>query len=170
MDSINTVKVHDGQEVPYIIHDHDLSGERDDWMNVAASVDIETSGLQPKKEKIALVIVHPKTPGSPVHLVRRPTIESSNLRALIANPKPKIFHHAPFDVSFMMHHWDLGVDQVNGIRCTKIAAKVLDPKKRFAIAALKILLVNGLMLNYPKAKQPATGLQKPLERNRLFMH
>jgi len=37
----------------------------------------------------------------------------------------KVFHHAPFDLRFMVHAW--GARPVS-IRCTKVASKLLDPQ------------------------------------------
>jgi ribonuclease D len=45
--------------------------------------------------------------------------------SLLANPLvEKVFHHAPFDLRFMMHVWSV---QPTAIRCTKVASKLLHP-------------------------------------------
>ena len=149
---IKTITITDGREISYVICEQDLPGQKDDWINISASMDLETSGLQVKKDKIALAIVHPNKTDEPVYLVRRPTIDSLNLKILIANPKPKLFHHAPFDIGFMKYHWDLGCEEINGIRCTKIAAKILDPKKEICNRNLKELAKQWADTELPKGQ------------------
>jgi ribonuclease D len=49
----------------------------------------------------------------------------SRLKELLENPAvEKVFHHAPFDLRFMVHDWKA---QPMSIRCTKVASKLLDP-------------------------------------------
>ncbi len=45
--------------------------------------------------------------------------------ALLGNQEiEKVFHHAPFDLRFMVHAWDV---RPASIRCTKVASKLLAP-------------------------------------------
>ena len=47
------------------------------------------------------------------------------LAALLRDPAvEKVFHHAPFDLRFMVHAWGISP---TAIRCTKVASKLLEP-------------------------------------------
>ncbi|MEU4421276.1 hypothetical protein AB0F81_11670 [Actinoplanes sp. NPDC024001] len=82
--------------------------------------DIETSGLDPRRDSIGTVQLYSPTVGDVIVQIgdRRPErlcrlIEHAGVR--------KIFHHAMFDLRFMAFHWR--VVPVN-IACTKIASKL----------------------------------------------
>jgi ribonuclease D len=98
--------------------------------------DIETSGLDPQVAQIGTCQLY--APGVGAVVVtglanKRPELLSHLLGD--ANVL-KVFHHAPFDLSFMVHHWGT---IPNNIGCTKIAAKVLRPlapAKEYSLAYL----------------------------------
>jgi ribonuclease D len=50
---------------------------------------------------------------------------------------PKVFHHAPFDLRFMMHQWSA---KPASIRCTKVASKLIDPSAPNETHSLQNLL------------------------------
>jgi len=87
--------------------------------------DIETSGLNWKKDKIATCQIF--VPSRDVYLVQFNGSMNTplNLASLMNDSKViKIFHHAMFDMRFMGFHWDM---QPNNVVCTKIASKLLEP-------------------------------------------
>ncbi len=85
--------------------------------------DVETTGLDWRKDRlgtcqlfaegvgVAVVSIGGGRPDSLVALLEDPAVE-------------KIFHHAPFDLRFMVHTWGI---QPSAIRCTKVASKLLEP-------------------------------------------
>lgn len=61
-----------------------------------------------------------------------------NLIALLEDHHvPKVFHHAPFDLRFMMHQWNV---KPASIRCTKVASKLIDPSAPNETHSLQSLL------------------------------
>jgi ribonuclease D len=88
----------------------------------AVAVDIETSGLDWSRDRIAtvqilnagtttLVVVGPRRPDRLVALIDAPDVA-------------KIFHHAMFDLRFLSHAWGA---RPRHILCTKVLSKILDP-------------------------------------------
>ncbi|MEU1512487.1 ribonuclease D [Streptomyces sp. NPDC005811] len=89
-----------------------------------AAWDIETNGLDPKTSKIGTCQLFSPTAGACVITeIHKPP---PRLTALLeAREVTKVFHHAPFDLSFMAHKWGATPDSVV---CTKIAAKLIAPE------------------------------------------
>ena len=74
----------------------------------------------------------------------RPT----RLAALLENPSvEKVFHHAPFDLRFMVHGW--GVRPAS-IRCTKVASKLLEPNAPNEAHSLQQLVFRYLGVHLEK--------------------
>lgn len=104
----------------------DLPVEWYDAAIVARTVgmDIETSGLDVIKDKIATVQLYVPNKGT---IIVRKLDNPFWLGGLLESPlTTKIFHHAPFDLGFLIR--DLGI-WPQAIADTKIAAKLIDPKK-----------------------------------------
>lgn len=100
------------------------------WFNAARAarivgMDIETSGLDKKADRIATIQMY--VPDIGTVMVRNMENPTRLLKLLEDSSTTKIFHHAPFDLGFLMR--DYLVMPVS-IADTKVAAKVLDPKKR----------------------------------------
>ncbi len=88
------------------------------------SWDIETSGLDWRRDRIGTCQIFAEEVGAAV--VSVPGQTPARLTSLLENAQVvKVFHHAPFDLRFMVHQW--GVRPVS-IRCTKVASKLLDPQ------------------------------------------
>jgi ribonuclease D len=86
--------------------------------------DIETSGLDPKNDLIGTVQLY--APGVGAIVVQMDSSPPLRLRGLLENMQvSKVFHHAMFDLRFMVSHWNV---QPCNIYCTKVAAKLLDPR------------------------------------------
>ncbi|MFD4434124.1 ribonuclease D [Nocardia sp. NPDC058497] len=86
--------------------------------------DIETSGLDWKKDRIATCQVAAQGEVAVVRFgdnLGRPT----RLARLLEDPTVvKVFHHAPFDLRFMGFQW---LVSPRSVACTKIASKILEP-------------------------------------------
>lgn len=103
----------------------DLSAEMADAFAATpvAAWDVETSGLTWSRDRLATCQVFAEQVG--VVVVSLDDTPPPRLKALLENPAvEKIFHHAPFDLRFMVHAWQA---QPTSIRCTKVASKLLDP-------------------------------------------
>jgi ribonuclease D len=109
--------------------------------------DIETSGLdwrdckigtcQLYADQIGAVIISAITGETPERLI-----------SLLEEPDVvKVFHHAPFDLRFMMNEWNAG--PVN-IRCTKVASKIIAPTVPNENHSLQSLLSEYLNVHLQK--------------------
>lgn len=89
------------------------------------SIDIETSGLDFKSDRIGSIQVYDGR--DTIFVVRPPfKLDTPNLKKLISSEEViKIFHHAMFDLRFLQNH--LGISAKN-VQCTKIAAKIVLPE------------------------------------------
>lgn len=95
------------------------------FKNRIVAVDIETSGLDKRKDRLACVQLHVPTKGTLI-LRTISDIPSKLITVLEHRQVTKVFHHAPFDLSFLMRDYNIAA---NNIACTKVAAKILDPDK-----------------------------------------
>jgi ribonuclease D len=97
--------------------------------------DIETTGLDWRAERIATVQLRIE-PGATL-LVRLNGEVPQRLKAVLEDGRiRKVFHHAMFDLRFLVHHWDAKFENVV---CTKISSKLLRngvPASDHSLAAL----------------------------------
>lgn len=147
------------------VHHGDLPRELYVEAVVAGTValDIETSGLNWVEERIGTCQIATRERVSIV------IIDQENqpkfLSALLEDPDvTKIFHHAPFDLRFMTHHW--GVRAAN-VECTKIASKILNPELSRGGHSLKPVLRRHLGIEISKAQQVSDWLSSELSRDQL---
>lgn len=88
------------------------------------AVDIETSGLDWKSDRIGTVQVH--VPDHGTAIVTKLDDRPQRLVELMTSGRvQKVFHHAPFDLRFMAYHWK--IRPVN-IADTKLASQILEPQ------------------------------------------
>jgi ribonuclease D len=95
------------------------------FSSLAVAMDIETTGLDWKKDRIASVQV--AVPDGPIEIVRldHDADVPANILALLGSRQVlKVFHHAMFDLRFIISRWDVLPQR---IACTKVASKVIDP-------------------------------------------
>lgn len=101
----------------------------------AVACDLETTGLDWQRDRIGTVQLYGPSVGTVIIRARSET--PMRLRDLVAHPDvTKVFHHAPFDLRFMQHHWGISAA---GVKCTKIASKLSKPAApagRHSLAAL----------------------------------
>lgn len=90
-------------------------------------VDIETTGLNPRKDKIVAICVHRD---GRTTIYDRYSLGKKGLKAAMEEiaDKPTVYHNAKFDVAFIWE--DLGVKMTEA-KCTYIMSKVLQNGKDF---------------------------------------
>jgi len=89
--------------------------------------DIETSGLNWEIDRIGTCQIF--VPGREVFIVQFNGAATTprNLGVLLADAQVrKVFHHAIFDLRFMIHQWAI---KPTNVACTKIASKILTPSE-----------------------------------------
>jgi ribonuclease D len=112
------------------------------------AVDTETSGLDWRSNRIATCQV--LVPGFGIGIVEVGVTLPERFATLIADANVrKVFHHAMFDLRFMMSQWN--VRPVNVV-CTKIAAKLLS-QGRDSDSSLKGLVHRYLGVELDKSQQ-----------------
>ncbi|WP_295961663.1 hypothetical protein [uncultured Xanthomonas sp.] len=115
------------------------------------AVDIETSGLNFRVDKIGLIQVFD---GNIVYIVRPPFSAAGRLAGLIEDASiKKIFHHAMFDLRFICSNF---VVSPKNISCTKIAAKIVD--RNIEKHSLYLLLNKYLGISLDKRLQVSDWL------------
>jgi ribonuclease D len=124
--------------------------------------DIETSGLDWSSDHIGtcqLATEHR------VVIVKLHTGRPEMLRTLLADERIlKVFHHAAFDLRFMVFQWNASVRRV---ACTKIASKVLDPHLAHGEHSLKPVLLRHLGIDISKSAQRSDWLATDLTEEQL---
>lgn len=136
-------------QTPHIsIQMHDITEEQLKRARAAGQVawDIETSGLDWRTERIGTCQLAFQNEAIVLQLLVAEI--PANLAELLADSRvQKVFHHAPFDLRFMSHHW--GVSPVN-IACTKIASKIVNPHLEHESHSLKEALIRHLNISLDK--------------------
>jgi ribonuclease D len=128
----------------------------------SVSVDIETSGLDWKNDKIGSVQV--MIPGVKACVVRVGEKRPKNICNIIREKEiTKIFHHALFDLRFMSYNWEV---DCSDIRCTKIASKILNTGD--ISHSLKDILERRRGINMDKSLQKSNWLAKELSDDQIL--
>jgi ribonuclease D len=108
--------------------------------------DVETTGLDWHHDRLATCQLYGE--GIGVVVVSLSNGRPARLAALLENPSvEKVFHHAPFDLRFMVHAW--GVRPAS-IRCTKVASKLLEPNAPNEAHSLQQLALHHLGIRLDK--------------------
>jgi len=147
------------------VEEGDLSGEGLELARssklVAIDIDLETSGLDWRKDTIATCQVY--IPGDNVFIVRCSPNSRKNLELMLRDDSiKKIFHHAAFDLSFIAKHWSIFPANVC---CTKIASKILNPNREDH--SLKSLLLDFLGVRIDKTLQLSNWFDPILTKDQL---
>lgn len=141
--------------------DHELQARAMDAGTVAW--DIETSGLDWRIDRIGtcqlsiadkVIIVKVDDRIAPHRLIA--LLEDERVR--------KVFHHAPFDLRFMMHRW---AAKPANVACTKVAARIVHPSEDPARFSLKPLLSRYLNVEISKDQQQSDWLRERLSSEQL---
>lgn len=110
------------------------------------AVDVETTGLDWRQERLATCQLFADAVG--VVIVRVDDDKPVHLARLLENAAvEKVFHHAPFDLRFMVHAWNI---QPASVRCTKVASKLLTPNVPNDEHSLQQLLARHLGVRLSK--------------------
>jgi ribonuclease D len=143
----------------------DLSPEYETAFRGAELVawDIETSGLDYRTARIGTCQIYAPTVGPVVVKVRDQVPE--RMRALLETPSvQKVFHHAPFDLRFMRHHWGV---RARNVACTKIMSKILSPELESSEHSLKPLVLRELGVSLDKTERVSDWLADELTGSQL---
>lgn len=121
------------------------------WSDYAASTlvawDIETSGLEWRTDRIGTCQIFAEGIGTVVVSVDDARLPR-RLMALLQDPGvAKVFHHAPFDLRFMVGKWGA---RPASVRCTKVASKLLNPQARHETHSLEHLVADRLGVHLSK--------------------
>lgn len=131
-----------------IVH-HDITHDVYNQITAGGKVawDIETNGLDPLQAQIGTCQLHSPTVGTYV-ITGVAGGQPRVLSDLLKNPRVlKVFHHAPFDLSFMAHAWEA---MAQNVACTKIGAKLLDPHAPQEQFSLKYLMLQHFGIDLDK--------------------
>lgn len=109
--------------------------------------DVETSGLDWRLDRLGTCQIFAEDLGVVV-VVSLSDGKPTALRRLLQEVDvEKIFHHAPFDLRFMVRNWDV---RPMSIRCTKVASKLLEPSAPNEAHTLKQLVSRHLGVSLDK--------------------
>lgn len=140
------MKSHRSVQVVYEDLPPGLAGAFADATQVAW--DVETSGLDWRRDRLGTCQLFTAEVGPVV--VSLGDAVPPRLIGLLEDPAvEKVFHHAPFDLRFMVHNWKI---QPASIRCTKVASKLLAPGIANEEHSLQNLLLNYVGIQLQKGE------------------
>ena len=120
--------------------------------------DIETSGLDWNSHKIGTCQLYaPET--VPIVVQLNGAVPRRLCDLLRDSSVIKVFHHAPFDVRFMRAQWGV---QADGVKCTKIASKLLFPELPNEAHSLEALLQRVTSVQISKDARTSDWLTEKL--------
>lgn len=126
--------------------------------------DIETNGLDWRLNRIATCQLH--VPDFGTQIIRVDQRRPDRLRELLMSEHVlKVFHHAPFDLRFMRHHWKADARRVS---CTKILSKIVRPEAASEEHSLKPMLERFLGVVLDKTQQTSNWLSPELTDEQLI--
>ena len=135
---------------------HFLDADRVAW-------DIETSGLEWRVGQIGTCQLHAPEAGTVV--VQLGSARPVRLAELLSEPSVrKIFHHAPFDLRWMIGHWNV---KPASIDCTKVASRLLNQNPDSGVHSLKHLLSKTLGIEIDKGQRLTDWLVSDLTADQL---
>ncbi len=133
------------------LYDQDISDiEKEYIINNCefVAIDTETTGLDPLKDKLCLIQIYD---GKSVFILKYDSkLKYNNLIELLeSNKLRKIFHHANFDLRFLISNFK-NID-IKNVACTKVGAKLLNGKSENS--SLKYLVEKYIGANISKELQ-----------------
>ena len=137
------------RDVPVEVREFDLSPAFDKALREerVSAWDIETTGLDFRLDQIRTCQVY--VPNVGVEIVKLYGDVPERLRdVLMSETVFKVFHHAPFDLRFMRHHWKA---QARNVGCTKVLSKLINPESDKH--SLKDLVSSRLGLELDKSER-----------------
>jgi ribonuclease D len=128
------------------------------------AIDIETTGLDWKSDRIGTVQVH--VPDYGIAIVQIINNRPHRLIELITSVRvKKVFHHAPFDLRFMAYQW--GLRPVN-VADTKLLSQILNPNDDHASHSLAPLVKRYFDVILDKSVRFSDWLSEDLSKEQLF--
>jgi ribonuclease D len=125
--------------------------------------DIETSGLDFHSDKIGTCQLHVPTVG--VIVVTVNGVRPEGLASLLEDPNvTKVFHHAPFDVRFMLAQWGA---RATSVKCTKIASKLVFPDLPSGDHSLQELLLRVASIKIEKGERLSNWMAESLSSSQI---
>ncbi|UBV14923.1 hypothetical protein [Mycolicibacterium fortuitum] len=144
-------------EIQYVdLVEGDVSSDFETAVRDAGTVawDIETSGLDWRLDRIGTCQLHVRHVGT--QIIRMDGHQPERLRELLTSEHVrKVFHHAPFDLRFMRHHWKASA---RSVACTKILSKIVRPEADGREHSLKPTLERFLGVVLDKSQQTSNWL------------
>ena len=127
------------------------------------AIDIETSGLDWRAERIGLCQVAIVS-GEISFIKNKKNEKPQRFLSLLSDRSiQKIFHHAMFDLRFLVYHWGAKPENIS---CTKIASKLIDPEQLEG-HSLEDLLQKYLNIRIDKAARQSDWLTWDLSDTQL---
>ncbi|WP_071659270.1 ribonuclease H-like domain-containing protein [Streptomyces sp. MUSC 125] len=145
------------QDLPRRLYAQIVEGGRVAW-------DIETNGLDPQSSQIGTCQIFAPRVGAFV-VTNVSDVAPSVLARLLTDKRVlKVFHHAPFDLSFMSSAWDV---EPRNVACTKIAAKLINPSAPVEHFSLKYLMAHHFGFRMDKSVRFTDWLAESLSESQL---
>ena len=94
---------------------------------VAVGVDIETTGLDPRCDRICTIQVSLRYVGTNVIQLDPGAFPKNLINYLTDSNVHKIFHYAMFDVGFLLYTYK---HMLRSVKCTRTAASIVDPTRQ----------------------------------------
>ena len=108
--------------------------------------DVETTGLDWRRDRLGTCQLFAENVG--VAIVAMESDRPHRLAALLEEPGiEKVFHHAPFDLRFMVRAWN---SWPTSVRCTKVASRLLAPESPNKAHSLQELVYRHLGVSLKK--------------------
>jgi len=135
-------------DVPVRVVSGDLPGDLADAFALSRRIawDIETTGLDWRQERIGTCQLYSGAVGAVVVSVGQDR-PAALAKLLEDSTVEKVFHHAPFDLRFVVSAWQISPA---AIRCTKVASKILNPAAPNETHSLQHLVSRYLGIRLPK--------------------
>jgi len=135
-------------DVPVRVLSGDLPGNLADTFARSRRIawDVETTGLDWRRERIGTCQLFAEAVGTVVVSVGKGR-PSALARLIEDSTVEKVFHHAPFDLRFMVSAWQV---LPAAIRDTKVASKILNPAAPNQAHSLQQLVGRYLGVSLPK--------------------
>lgn len=126
------------------------------------SIDTETTGLNPLIDDLCLIQICAK---NKIYIVKyNHNYVPMNIKKILSTDYVvKIFHHANFDLRFLMK--SLKMDDINNVVCTKIAYKLLNGIH--CSSSLKDLIYKYFSININKLQQTSDWSKKYLSKEQI---
>lgn len=126
--------------------------------------DIETNGLDPQEARIGTCQIYAQDVGALIITDVADNIPPLLARLLSDDNVLKVFHHAPFDLSFMVAAWHV---EPRNVACTKIAVKLVTPSAPAEKFSLKYLMAHHFDLHLDKQIRFTDWMANSLSANQV---